>query len=77
MVLAGLAAGWGGLQLTRSFESFRRLRQQLWLNLAWIRTVLVTRASAARTRGVIGDHRRMLVAGSVDGSLNLNRYRLG
>ena len=46
MVLAGLAAGWGGLQLTRSFESFRRSRQQLWLNLAWIRTVLVTRASA-------------------------------
>ena len=46
IVLAGLVAGWGGMRLTHSFDSFRRSRQQLWLNLAWIRTVLVTRASA-------------------------------
>jgi Putative Actinobacterial Holin-X, holin superfamily III len=46
IVLAGRVAGWGGMRLTHSFDSFRRSRHQLWLNLAWIRTVLVTRASA-------------------------------
>ncbi len=46
MVLAGLVAGWGGMKLTHRFDSFRRSRHQLWLNLAWIRTVLVTHASA-------------------------------
>jgi putative superfamily III holin-X len=44
MALAGLVAGLGGRRLGRSFDSFRRSRKQLWLNLAWIRTVLVTSA---------------------------------
>jgi Putative Actinobacterial Holin-X, holin superfamily III len=42
MALGGLAAALGSWQLIHSFDSFRRLRQQLWLNLAWIRNVLVT-----------------------------------
>ena len=46
MALAGLAAGLGVMQLRHSFDSFRRSRKQLWLNLAWVRTVLVTSASA-------------------------------
>jgi Putative Actinobacterial Holin-X, holin superfamily III len=46
MALGGLLAGLGGMQLRHSFDSFRRSRKQLWLNLAWIRTVLVTSASA-------------------------------
>ena len=46
IALGGLAAGLGGMQLRHSFDSFRRSRKQLWLNLAWIRTVLVTSASA-------------------------------
>ncbi len=46
MALGGLLAGWGGLQLCHGFESFRRTRKQLLLNLAWIRTVLVTAGSA-------------------------------
>jgi Putative Actinobacterial Holin-X, holin superfamily III len=44
--LAGLAAGLAGMQLRHGFDSFRRSRKQLRLNLAWIRTVLVTSASA-------------------------------
>jgi len=44
MALAGLVAGLGGMRLSHSFDSFRRSRKQLWLNLAWIRTVLVTSA---------------------------------
>jgi Putative Actinobacterial Holin-X, holin superfamily III len=46
IALGGLAAGLGGMKLRHSFDSFRRSRKQLWLNLAWIRTVLVTSASA-------------------------------
>ncbi len=42
----GLAAGLGGMRLRHSFDSFRRSRKQLWLNLVWLRTVLVTSASA-------------------------------
>jgi Putative Actinobacterial Holin-X, holin superfamily III len=45
MALAGLVAGVGGMRLRHSFDSFRRSRKQLWLNLSWIRTVLVTSAS--------------------------------
>ena len=40
--LGGLVAGLGGRRLRSSFDSFRRSRKQLILNLAWIRTVLVT-----------------------------------
>lgn len=43
---AGLAAGLGIRRLGHSFDSFRRSRKQLRLNLAWVRTVLVTSASA-------------------------------
>ena len=42
--LGGVAAGLGGRRLSHSFDSFRRSRKQLMLNLAWIRTVLVTSA---------------------------------
>jgi hypothetical protein len=42
--LGGLAAGLGGRWLSHSFDSFRRCRKQLMLNLAWVRTVLVTSA---------------------------------
>lgn len=44
--LAGLLAVLGGMMLRQSFDSFRRSRKQLRLNLAWVRTVLVTSASA-------------------------------
>ena len=47
MALGGLVAGLGGMRLRHSFDSFRRSRKQLWLNLAWLRTVLVTSASAS------------------------------
>jgi hypothetical protein len=43
--LGGLMAAWGRMRLGRGFESFRRSRKQLWLNLAWVRSVLVTSAS--------------------------------
>jgi len=46
MGLGALLAGVGGMRLRHSFDSFRRSRKQLWLNLAWVRTVLVTSASA-------------------------------
>ncbi len=44
LALGGLFAGLGGMRLRHSFDSFRRSRKQLWLNVAWIRTVLVTSA---------------------------------
>ena len=44
MTLGGLVAGLGGRRLSHSFDSFRRSRKQLILNLAWVRTVLVTSA---------------------------------
>ena len=44
MVLGGLAVGVGGRRLSRSFDCFRRSHKQLILNLAWVRTVLVTSA---------------------------------
>jgi hypothetical protein len=46
IALGGLATAVGGVRLSHSLDSFRRSRKQLWLNLAWIRTVLVTSASA-------------------------------
>ena len=46
IALGGLAAGLGAMRLRHSLYSFRRSRKQLWLNLAWVRTVLVTSASA-------------------------------
>jgi hypothetical protein len=46
MALAGLVAGLGAMQLSHSFDSFRRSHKQLLLNVAWIRTVLVTSVSA-------------------------------
>jgi hypothetical protein len=45
IAVAGLGAGLGGIQLRHGFDGFRRSRKQLRLNLAWIRTVLVTSAS--------------------------------
>jgi len=45
IALGGVAVGLGALQLRHGFESFRRSRKQLWLNLSWVRTVLVTSAS--------------------------------
>ena len=44
MALGGLLAGLGGMQLRHCFDSFRRSHKQLILNLAWVRTVLVTSA---------------------------------
>ncbi len=46
MALGGLLAGLGGRRLSHSFDSFRRSRKQLRLNLEWVRAVLVTSASA-------------------------------
>jgi len=46
IALGGLVAGLAGMRLRHSCASFRRSRKQLWLNLAWARTVLVTSASA-------------------------------
>ena len=40
----GVAAGLGGRRLSHSFDSFRRSRKQLMLNLSWVRTVLVSSA---------------------------------
>ena len=50
IVLGGLVAGLAGMRLRHSFDSFRRSRKQLWLNLAWVRTVLVTSAAARSPR---------------------------
>jgi Putative Actinobacterial Holin-X, holin superfamily III len=44
--LGALLAATGALKLSHGFESFRRSRKQLSLNLAWIRRVLVTTSSA-------------------------------
>lgn len=46
ITLAGLLVALGRMMLTHSFDGFRRSRKQLRLNLAWVRTVLVTSASA-------------------------------
>jgi len=46
LAFGGLVVAIAGMQLRYSFESFRRSRKQLWLNLAWVKTVLVTSASA-------------------------------
>jgi Putative Actinobacterial Holin-X, holin superfamily III len=46
MALGGVAAALGGMRISRCFDSFRRSRKQLLLNLSWVRTVLVTSASA-------------------------------
>jgi len=42
--VGGAVAVVGGMRLSHSFDSFRRSRQQLWVNLAWIRAVLVQSA---------------------------------
>ncbi|MDR3637278.1 MAG: phage holin family protein [Isosphaeraceae bacterium] len=52
MALGGLVAGLGGTRLSHSFDSFRRSRKQLWLNLAWIRAVLITSARPHARRRV-------------------------
>ncbi len=51
LLTAGAAAAFGGLvvglsvrPLSHSFDSFRRSHKQLMVNLAWVRTVLVTSA---------------------------------
>jgi len=44
MTLGGLVAGISGRRLSHSFESFRRSHKQLIVNLAWVRTVLVSSA---------------------------------
>jgi hypothetical protein len=44
MVLGGVVAWAGGRRLSHSFDSFRRSHKQLILNLAWVRTVLLTSA---------------------------------
>jgi Putative Actinobacterial Holin-X, holin superfamily III len=46
MALGGVLTGLGGMRLRHSFDSFRRSQKQLMLNVAWVRTVLVTSASA-------------------------------
>ncbi len=52
VALAGSAAVVmiAGLQFSRSFESFRRTREELIRNLAWIRTVLVYSGRPASRR---------------------------
>jgi len=45
ITVGGLAAGLGGRRLRHGFDSFRRSRKQLILNLAWVRTVLASSAS--------------------------------
>ena len=44
IAVGGLVAVLGGRRLSHSFDSFRRSHKQLILNLAWVRTVLVTSA---------------------------------
>ncbi len=44
IALGGLVAVLGGRRLSHSFDSFRRSHKQLILNLAWVRTVLLTSA---------------------------------
>ena len=46
MALGGIVVVLGGMRLRHSFDSFRRSHKQLMLNVAWVRTVLVTSASA-------------------------------
>ncbi len=70
MAFGGLVAGLGGLQLRHSFESFRRSRKQLWLNLAWVRTVLVTSASTPAPASSFVNHCRTQVAAVFEGSLS-------
>jgi len=41
MIAAGASVAFAGLRLTRSFEVFRRSREELVRNISWIRTVLV------------------------------------
>jgi Putative Actinobacterial Holin-X, holin superfamily III len=52
VALGGLVAILGGRRLSHSFDSFRRSHKQLILNLAWIRTVLVTSARPHARRRV-------------------------
>ena len=46
LLTGGLLAGLGSLRLRHSFNSFAQSRKQLWLNLAWVRAVLITTASS-------------------------------
>jgi hypothetical protein len=44
IAVGGVVAALGGRRLSHSFDSFRRSHKQFILNLAWVRTVLVTSA---------------------------------
>ena len=44
IALGGLVVGLGVMRLSQSFDSFRRSRKQLWVNVGWVRTVLVSTA---------------------------------
>ena len=44
MAVGGLVAGLSGRRLSHSLDSFRRSHKQLMVNLAWVRTVLVSSA---------------------------------
>ena len=72
IALGGLVAGLAGMRLRHSCDSFRRSRKQLWLNLAWARTVLVTSAAHACARSGVCDDSRLRGAEFPYGSLNLN-----
>jgi Putative Actinobacterial Holin-X, holin superfamily III len=50
--VGGLVAVLAGRRLSHSFDSFRRSHKQLMLNLAWVRTVLVTSARPHARRRV-------------------------
>jgi uncharacterized membrane protein YqjE len=52
LVLAVAVAGFAALRLARSFESFRRSREELVRNVAWIKTVLAhSGRSSVSSRG--------------------------
>ncbi|MHC5539720.1 phage holin family protein, partial [Singulisphaera rosea] len=50
LLASGVAAVFATLRFTRSFESFRRSREEFTRNLSWIRTVLVYSGRAAPRR---------------------------
>jgi hypothetical protein len=52
IAVGGLAAVLGGRRLSHSFDTFRRSHKQLILNLAWVRTVLLTSARPHARRRV-------------------------
>lgn len=50
LLASGAVAAFATLRFSRSFESFRRSREELTRNLSWIRTVLVHSGRAAPRR---------------------------